>query len=101
MDLVRTPDILADVKGNFVRIGFAAETTEKLMDHARKDELEKKNLDLVVANDITAPGSGFNVDTNKVVIISKSGKVEELPLMSKRDVADKILDRVVGLLDKK
>jgi phosphopantothenoylcysteine decarboxylase / phosphopantothenate---cysteine ligase len=101
LDLVRTPDILSDVKGNFIRVGFAAETTEKLMEHARKDELEKKNLDLVAANDISAPDSGFNVDTNRVVLIHREGKVEELPLMSKRDVADRILDRVVGLVAKK
>ncbi len=101
MELVRTPDILSDVKGSFIRVGFAAETTEKLMEHARKDELEKKNLDLVAANDISAPDSGFNVDTNKVILISKDGEVEDLPLMSKREVADEILDRVVGLMGKK
>jgi len=99
LELIRTPDILADVKGNFIRVGFAAETTEKLMEHARKDELEKKHLDLVVANDISTPGSGFNVDTNKVILINKAGKVEDLPLMNKREVADKILDRVVGLME--
>jgi len=100
MELVRTPDILADVEGSFIRVGFAAETTDNLMEHAKKDELEKKHLDLVAANDITAPDSGFNVDTNRVILISKGGKVEDLPLMSKRDVADKILDRVVGMLGK-
>ena len=98
MELVRTPDILADAKGKFIRVGFAAETTENLMVHAKKDELEKKHLDLVAANDITAPGSGFNVDTNKVILINKAGKVEDLPLMTKREVADKILDRVVRLV---
>lgn len=98
LELMRTPDILADVKGDFIRVGFAAETTERLMEHATKDELETKNLDLVAANDISAPNSGFNVDTNKVILISKGGKVEELPLMTKREVADKILDRVVGLM---
>lgn len=101
LEVVRTPDILSDVKGDFIRVGFAAETTDKLMEHAKKDELEKKNLDLVAANDISAPDSGFNVDTNRVILISRGGKVENLPLMSKREVADKILDRVAGMVGKK
>ncbi len=100
LELMRTPDILSDVKGNFIRVGFAAETTENLLEHAKKDELIKKNLDLVAANDITAPGAGFDVDTNIVTLITRAGKVENLPLMSKREVADKILDRVVKLLPK-
>jgi phosphopantothenoylcysteine decarboxylase/phosphopantothenate--cysteine ligase len=101
LELKRTPDILSDVKGNFIRVGFAAETTENLLEHAKKDELIKKNLDLVAANDITAPGAGFDVDTNIVTLITRAGKVENLPLMSKREVADKILDRVVGMMGKK
>jgi phosphopantothenoylcysteine decarboxylase/phosphopantothenate--cysteine ligase len=101
LELKRTPDILSDVKGNFIRVGFAAETTENLLQHARKDELIKKNLDLVAANDITAPGAGFDVDTNIVTLITRKGKVENLPLMSKREVAEKILDRVVGMMGKK
>jgi phosphopantothenoylcysteine decarboxylase/phosphopantothenate--cysteine ligase len=100
LELKRTPDILSDVKGNFIRVGFAAETTENLLQHARKDELIKKNLDLVAANDITAPGAGFDVDTNIVTLITRAGKVENLPLMTKREVADKILDRVVRMLNK-
>ena len=72
-----------------------------MIEHARKDELEKKQLDLVAANDITAPDSGFDVDTNRVTLIDKQGNLEELPLMTKREVADKILDKVVGLLGKK
>jgi phosphopantothenoylcysteine decarboxylase/phosphopantothenate--cysteine ligase len=101
LELKRAPDILSDVKGNFIRVGFAAETTENLLEHAKKDELVKKNLDLVAANDITAPGAGFDVDTNIVTLIDRKGKIENLPLMSKREVADKILDRVVRLLRKK
>ena len=96
LELVRTPDILTEVKGDFLRVGFAAES-EDIVENARK-KLEKKQLDLIVANDITDKDSGFGVDTNKVTIISRDGKVESLPLMSKREVADKILDRVVGLL---
>jgi phosphopantothenoylcysteine decarboxylase/phosphopantothenate--cysteine ligase len=99
LELVRTPDILAEVKGNFVRVGFAAES-ENVVANARK-KLEKKALDLIVANDITDKESGFGVDTNKVTLIDREGRVEELPLLSKREVAEKILDRVVGLLGKK
>jgi phosphopantothenoylcysteine decarboxylase/phosphopantothenate--cysteine ligase len=96
LELVRTPDILAEIKGDFIKVGFAAESEDIVANAQRK--LQKKQLDLIVANDITAKDSGFGADTNKVTIIDKGGKIEELPLMSKREVADKILDRVVGLL---
>ncbi|NQT31954.1 MAG: bifunctional phosphopantothenoylcysteine decarboxylase/phosphopantothenate--cysteine ligase CoaBC [Deltaproteobacteria bacterium] len=96
LKLVRTPDILGEVKGKFLRVGFAAES-DNIIANAKK-KLVKKNLDLIVANDITDKKSGFGVDTNKVTLIGKQGKDESLPLMSKREVADKILDRVVGLL---
>jgi len=96
LELVRTPDILAEVKGNFLKVGFAAES-EDIVANARK-KLTQKQLDLVVANDITDPESGFGADTNKVTLIDKQGKVESLPLMSKREVADRILDRVRELL---
>jgi phosphopantothenoylcysteine decarboxylase/phosphopantothenate--cysteine ligase len=96
LELVRTPDILAEVKGGFLKVGFAAES-EDLVANAKK-KLQKKQLDIIVANDITDKKSGFGVDTNKVTLIDKKGKVEKLPLMSKREVADRILDRVVGLL---
>jgi phosphopantothenoylcysteine decarboxylase/phosphopantothenate--cysteine ligase len=96
LELMRTPDILAELKGNFLKIGFAAESKD-LVANARK-KLEQKGLDLIVANDITEPESGFGADTNKVTIIDKQGKVESLPLMSKREVAERILDRVVRLL---
>jgi len=99
LELVRTPDILAEVKGNFVRVGFAAES-EDVVANARQ-KLEKKQLDLIVANDITDKESGFGADTNKVTLIDREGKVDSLPLLSKREVAEKILDRVVGLLGKK
>jgi phosphopantothenoylcysteine decarboxylase/phosphopantothenate--cysteine ligase len=99
LELIRTPDILAEVKGDFLRVGFAAES-EDIVANARK-KLERKQLNLIVANDITDKESGFGVDTNKVTLISRDGKVEKLPLMSKREVADKILDRVVGLLAKR
>ena len=96
LELVRTPDILAEVKGSFVKVGFAAES-EDIVANAKK-KLKEKQLDLIVANDITDAESGFDADTNKVTLIDKQGKAEELPLLSKREVADRILDRVVGML---
>jgi len=96
LELIRTPDILAEVKGSFLRVGFAAESGN-LVENARQ-KLEKKQLDLIVANDITDKDSGFGVDTNKVIIINQNGKVKSLPLLTKREVADKILDKVVTLL---
>ncbi len=94
--LVRTPDILAEVKGNFIKVGFAAES-EDIVANARQ-KLIKKQLDLMVANDITDPDSVFGADTNKVTLIDRDGKVESLPLLTKREVAGKILDRIVKLL---
>jgi phosphopantothenoylcysteine decarboxylase/phosphopantothenate--cysteine ligase len=92
IELVRTPDILSEVKGDFIKVGFAAES-EDLVANARKKLAEKK-LDLIVANDITVADSGFDVDTNRVTIIDKTGNVQEVPLLSKREVAERILDRV-------
>jgi phosphopantothenoylcysteine decarboxylase/phosphopantothenate--cysteine ligase len=99
LELVRTPDILTEVKGDFIKVGFSAES-EDLVANARK-KLEQKKLDLMVANDITSPDSGFDVDTNRVTLIDRDGKAEELPLMTKREVADRVLDRVVGLMGEK
>lgn len=96
LKLGRTEDILGSVKGNFLKVGFAAES-ENLEEEARQ-KLMAKNLDLIVANDITAPNSGFGVDTNQVVIINKKGEKEDIPLMLKTELADKILDKVVALL---
>ena len=96
LELIRTPDILAEVKGNFLKVGFAAES-EDVVANARQ-KLEKKQLDIIIANDITDASSGFGVDTNKVTLIDRDGKTDSLPLLTKREVADKILDRVVGLL---
>jgi phosphopantothenoylcysteine decarboxylase/phosphopantothenate--cysteine ligase len=96
-----TPDILAEVgkrKGTRILVGFAAETND-LVANARK-KLAQKHLDLVVANDVSQPGAGFDADTNIVKILDPAGGVEELPLLSKREVADRILDRVVVLLAK-
>jgi len=99
LELVGTPDILSEVRGDFIRVGFAAES-ENLVENA-KEKLKKKKLDLIAANDITATDSGFAADTNRVVLIDRSGKVQKLPLLPKSEVADKILDRVVELLQEK
>jgi phosphopantothenoylcysteine decarboxylase/phosphopantothenate--cysteine ligase len=96
LELVKTPDILSEVKGKFVKVGFAAET-EDLLANAKK-KLVSKELDIIVANDVAVKHSGFGADTNKVTILKKDGKPEDLPLMSKREVADKILDNVSKLL---
>ena len=96
LKLVRTPDILTDVKGNLLKVGFAAESQD-IIANARK-KLKKKSLDLIIANDITDKKSGFGTDTNKVTLIGRDGKAESLPLLSKREVAERILDRVAGLL---
>ena len=93
-----TPDILGSVKGNFIKVGFAAESNN-LVKNA-KQKLQQKGLDFIVANDIKASDSGFGADTNRVTIIDREGKVDSLPLMPKREVADKILDRVAELLPK-
>lgn len=99
LELERTPDILGETKGKFIRVGFAAESEDLLVNAT--DKLRKKQLDLIVANDITMKDSGIGADTNQVAIISRDGKVEELPLLPKREVADQILDRVVKLLQSK
>ncbi len=99
LELVHTPDILAEVKGNFIKVGFAAES-QNLITNARK-KVEKKKLDLIVANDITESHSGFGADTNKVILIGQDGMPEDLPVMSKRAVAERILDRVCRLLNDK
>ncbi|TFG44726.1 MAG: bifunctional phosphopantothenoylcysteine decarboxylase/phosphopantothenate--cysteine ligase CoaBC [Dehalococcoidia bacterium] len=90
LKLEPTSDILTEVKGDFIRVGFAAESRD-LIENAKK-KLVAKHLDLVVANDITAPGSGFGADTNKVTLLFKDGRVEDLPLMSKRDVAERVME---------
>ncbi len=94
LELERTQDIVSEVDGNFIRVGFAAES-ENLLANARK-KMAEKVLDLIVANDVTAPGCGFGSDTNKVTLISRDGEETDLPLMPKREVADKIWDWVIA-----
>jgi phosphopantothenoylcysteine decarboxylase / phosphopantothenate---cysteine ligase len=92
------PDILATVaknKGNRLVVGFAAET-ERVAENARK-KLTAKNADIIVANDVTAEGAGFDVDTNVVTLFSRDGRDLALPRMSKTEVAQRILDEVVRL----
>ncbi len=92
VELTKNPDILASLPGGGVRVGFAAET-ENLAENAVA-KLASKRLDFIVANDVTAIGSGFGVDTNQVTFFHADGRVEELPLMSKYEVGHAILDRV-------
>jgi phosphopantothenoylcysteine decarboxylase/phosphopantothenate--cysteine ligase len=95
--LERTTDILDTVRDVPVRVGFAAET-ENLVDNARK-KLDAKGLDLVVANAVGGEASPFGAETNAVTLLSASGEIEEFPRLSKRELAEKILDRVRDLLD--
>ena len=99
LELVENPDILGAVKSDLIRVGFAAES-ENVVENAT-EKLKRKNLDLIAANDITATDSGFDVDTNKVVLIDRDGNVDDLPLMSKYEVAHRILDKVVELLSQR
>lgn len=96
IELTPNPDIIKGIKGTMIKIGFAAET-ENLASNAHA-KLIDKDLDLIVANDITNPQSEFGADTNKVIIISKKGTVEDLPVMSKNDVAHTLLDKVRDLI---
>lgn len=96
IELVKNPDILASLPGGGVRVGFAAET-HNLAEYARQ-KLPAKRLDFIVANDISAAGSGFGTDTNQVTIFHDDGRVEELPLLAKYGVAHAILDRVLARL---
>ena len=96
VELERTPDILALVKGDFIRVGFAAESHD-LVSNAR-EKLKRKGLDLIVANDITEKDCGFGTETNRVTIIDSKGKVDELPLLHKGQVAERILDKLLTLL---
>ncbi len=98
LELIRNPDILAELgcgtgDGTCILVGFAAET-DALLENAR-EKLEKKNVDMIVANDVSRPDAGFDTDTNLVKILHRDGLVEELPLMSKEEVADRILDRIL------
>jgi phosphopantothenoylcysteine decarboxylase/phosphopantothenate--cysteine ligase len=98
LELVRTPDILKSLgegKGDRILIGFAAET-----DHVReaaREKLRAKRLDFIVANDVTTRGAGFGAEMNTAVLIDAEGRETELPLMSKRELAERIWDAVATL----
>lgn len=104
--LVPNPDILAELgrrkRPGQLLVGFAAETareTAHLLEEARR-KLAAKNCDLLVANDVTEAGAGFDVDTNRVTFVRADGGVEELPLMSKASVAEALLDRVTEMMQR-
>jgi phosphopantothenoylcysteine decarboxylase/phosphopantothenate--cysteine ligase len=104
IELVKNPDILAELgsrKGNshFVLVGFSAETEDLLANATEK--LRRKNLDMIVANDVSRDDAGFESDTNQVKVISRNGHLEEFPLMTKEEVADQLLDRIKGLWEER
>lgn len=102
IELSRNKDVakeLGKIKGNKVLIGFAAETND-LIENAEK-KIKKKNLDFIVANDLTKEGAGFKSDTNIVKIIDSNGNINEYPKLLKTEVADVILDKMVEILSKK
>ncbi|MSQ41721.1 MAG: bifunctional phosphopantothenoylcysteine decarboxylase/phosphopantothenate--cysteine ligase CoaBC [Dehalococcoidia bacterium] len=96
LGLVETPDLIASLQGPFIKVAFAAETDD-LLENARL-KLAAKGAHLVVANDVTEPGSGFGTDTNRVTILDRDGGTDALPLLPKYEVAVRLLDRVAALL---
>jgi phosphopantothenoylcysteine decarboxylase/phosphopantothenate--cysteine ligase len=99
VELERTEDILAGLAADAqerILVGFAMETGDLLAKARAK--LQRKDLDLLVANDLTVPGAGFAVDTNVVTILHRDGRTEELPRQGKDQVAGELLDRIAALL---
>jgi len=96
IEVKKTNDFFLEIPPHVLRVGFAAES-ENLVDNAG-DKMLRKGMALIVANDITAVDSGFNVDTNRVTFIDRTGTTEELPLLTKYEVGHKILDKVLSLL---
>jgi phosphopantothenoylcysteine decarboxylase/phosphopantothenate--cysteine ligase len=100
LNLQRNPDIsmeLGALKKAQILVGFAAETENEIPN--AQEKLVKKNLDLIVANNVLQEGAGFDVDTNIVTLIDKNGAVEKLPLLPKFDVANAVLDRVSSIIN--
>jgi phosphopantothenoylcysteine decarboxylase / phosphopantothenate---cysteine ligase len=96
LQLERTEDILTRVaasKGKRIHVGFSVETNDTVDNSAKK--LKEKNLDMVIINNPLEEGAGFEVDTNRVTMMDRHGSIEEWPLMSKLELADKILDRIL------
>jgi phosphopantothenoylcysteine decarboxylase/phosphopantothenate--cysteine ligase len=103
LDLIENPDILAELgsrksEGRPLLVGFAAETQD-LLAHAT-EKLKRKNLDMMVANDVSRHDAGFEVDTNAVKVIYRDGRVEEWALMAKEEVAGRLLDRIKTMWEK-
>ncbi|RLT27375.1 MAG: bifunctional phosphopantothenoylcysteine decarboxylase/phosphopantothenate--cysteine ligase CoaBC [Chloroflexi bacterium] len=96
VELIENPDISKEVTGDFVKVVFAAETNDLIQNATKK--LQAKGAALIVANDVSATDAGFGVDDNRVTILDAKGGREDLPLMTKYEVAGRILDRVVDLL---
>ncbi len=99
IDLTHNPDILATIgarKKDQILVGFAAETSALVK--SAETKLVEKNLDMIVANDVTKPGAGFGTDTNIVMIIDRHGKKAQWPQMTKIEVADKLYDRIHAML---
>jgi phosphopantothenoylcysteine decarboxylase/phosphopantothenate--cysteine ligase len=97
LDLERNPDILSGLarrKGRRLLVGFAAETHDVVLEARRK--LRDKRCDLIVANDVTAPGAGFGSETNQVRLVDAGGRDDALPVLPKEEVAERILDWVVA-----
>ncbi len=94
LELEQTTDIVAEASGRFVKVGFAAETEDLLANAAKK--LAAKGLDLIVANDVGAEGSGFGSETNQVTLLAPGEEPAALPLLHKYDVACAVLDRVAA-----
>ena len=102
IQLIPNSDILLEVsktKKNKITVGFSIETENQIS--KAEEKLKKKNLDLIVANDIKGKDSGFCSDTNKATFIEKNGNVEELPLLSKKELADRIFDKLKKMGGKK
>ncbi len=100
LELVKNPDIAKDMgklKGDRIMVGFSAET-DNLINNA-KSKLESKNFDMIVANDVTKEGAGFNTDTNIVTFIKKDYSMRELPIMSKEAVAGEMLNEIMGIMN--
>lgn len=102
LELEKNPDIIGElglVKGNRILVGFAAET-ENIFENAAA-KLKKKNLDLIVANDVAKSGIGFGSDNNEVIIIEKTGRMKQVPILSKDEIAHIILDSVKKVMKKR
>jgi phosphopantothenoylcysteine decarboxylase/phosphopantothenate--cysteine ligase len=100
LQLVKIEDFLHEVPDSVIKVAFAAET-QNVVENAKRKPRTHGHLDLICANDVSAADSGFGTDTNRVWIIDAAGEVEDLPLLPKYDVAQRILNRVLPLIEQK